>query len=343
MSLPPPRPGRTDPVLVVIPCLNEAAHLEALIERLRADPRAAAHRIVVADGGSTDGSREIVRRIAARAPNVVLLDNPDRLQSAGVNRAVRVHGGDRAWLVRVDAHADYPHAYVSRLIDEAVEVGADSVVVSMLTRSEGGFQTAAAVAQNSVLGAGGSAHRKAGEGRFVDHGHHALTRIDAYRAVGGYDESFVANEDAELDQRLLAYGARIWLSGRTTIGYWPRRTPGALWRQYLRYGEGRARTVLRHRLTPKPRQSLPLLVAPALAILPLAPFAPVLAVPALIWAGACLGFGAVLGLKARAPWAFASGLAAMVMHAAWSFGFWKRLAALRPEPRPSPGLLREIA
>ena len=40
------------------------------------------------------------------------------------------------------------------------------------------------------------------EGHWADHGHHALMRISAFRAVGGYDESFSHNEDAELDYRL---------------------------------------------------------------------------------------------------------------------------------------------
>ena len=40
-------------------------------------------------------------------------------------------------------------------------------------------------------------------------------RIAAFRAVGGYDESFSHNEDAELDYRLRQAGYRIWMTDKT--------------------------------------------------------------------------------------------------------------------------------
>ena len=76
----------------------------------------------------------------------------------------------------------------------------------MRTKGTGLFQKATALAQNSRLGNGGSQHREGGAGRWTDHGHHALMRLDAFRAVGGYDETFSHNEDAELDYRLAAGG-----------------------------------------------------------------------------------------------------------------------------------------
>jgi hypothetical protein len=78
----------------------------------------------------------------------------------------------------------------------------------------------------------------AGQGAFVDHGHHALMEIAAFRAVGGYDPDFAHNEDAELDHRLRAAGYDIWLTGRTAITYFPRRALPALARQYFNFGRG---------------------------------------------------------------------------------------------------------
>ena len=79
---------------------------------------------------------------------------------------------------------------------------ADSVVVSMNAEGSACLQRAAAAAQNSLLGNGGSSHRIRSDGRWVDHGHHALMTTAAFKAVGGYDEAFSHNEDAELDVRL---------------------------------------------------------------------------------------------------------------------------------------------
>lgn len=323
-------------VLIVIPCLDEERHLPALLGPvLRENPGAT---VVVADGGSTDGSRAIVARHAAIHPNLFLLDNPARLQSAGTNLAVRRHSAGHEWLVRIDAHCDYPPGYVAGLVAAARRHDAASVVVPMITRGDGCFQKAAAAAQNSVLGNGGSAHRRMVEGRFVDHGHHALIDLALFRQVGGYDESFSHNEDAEFDLRLGAAGGRIWLEPSLALGYWPRGAPGALFRQYRGYGRGRAMTLARHEVPIKLRQAVPVAVAPVaglglagLALAPVLPPAALLAIPALVWVGLCLSFGLALGAAQKCRCGAAAGVAAMVMHMAWSIGFiGQKLLGPRP-------------
>ncbi|WP_395671351.1 glycosyltransferase family 2 protein [Phenylobacterium sp.] len=321
-------------MLIVIPCLNEERVIAKVIQQILDDDGLADPLVLVADGGSTDASRQIVSDIAKRDHRVRLLANPDRLQSAGVNLAAGMLGGDRPWMVRVDAHADYPPNYVSTLIAEARMTGADSVVVSMDTRGESGFQRAVAAAQNSVLGTGGSAHRLVREGHWVDHGHHALFSLEAFRSVGGYDESFSHNEDAELDLRLTQQGGRIWLTDKARIGYFPRSTPKALWKQYFSYGRGRARTVLKHYTPLKIRQALPLAVAPAVAALALSPLFWAFAIPAMVWALAALSYGLLLGVKQRDATIALSGPAAMIMHLGWSAGFWAQLMSRKPDPRP---------
>jgi len=310
--------------LIVVPTLNEARSVAAIIARMLDDDGLVDPLVVVADGGSDDGTREIVREIAARDPRVRLIANPGRLQSAGLNIAAAV-GGDRAWLVRVDAHADYPKNYASTLIDEAIRMQASSVVVSMLTLGVTPFQRGAAAAQNSRLGAGGSPHRRSGAGRWVDHGHHALFSLGAFQAAGGYDETFSHNEDAELDLRLTRQGERLWLTDKVRIGYYPRRSPLALWKQYFSYGKGRARTALKHYAALKFRQALPLAVAPAVLGLALSPLFWPLALPALAWGLVALGYGAVLALLKGDMAVLLAGPAAMIMHLAWSTGFWTQL------------------
>lgn len=315
--------------LIVVPCLNEAGGIDALLWSLREATDAANLRIVVADGGSTDGSRALIARHARMSGGrVALLDNPQRLQSAGVNRAVRRHGTGCEFVIRVDAHGAVPSDFVETLLDEARATGADSVTCSMLNEGQAPFQRAVACAQSSVLGNGGAAHRLAsGEGAWVDHGHHALMRVDAFGAVGGYDETFRANEDAELDLRLRGAGGRIWLTGRTAVTYHPRGTPAALFRQYWHYGRGRARTVRKHRLVPRLRQLLPLGVAPAVAALGLAGLTPWAALPALAWGLGCVAGGLVVGASLGVRAALLVSLAVAIMHLAWSLGFWRQILA----------------
>ncbi len=305
-------------VLAVIPCLNEAPHLGPLLQQMLADP--SINLIVVADGGSTDGSRAIVREMAA-AQRVVLLDNPDRIQSAGVNRAVLLYGGEHQWLLRIDAHCQYPENYASKLLEAATLHNVPAVVVPMITVGRKGFQKAAAAAQNSVLGTGGSAHRHLSEGQFVDHGHHALMDLRLFRSVGGYCEAMPCNEDAELDHRQRNAGARIWLEPAAAITYFPRGDIASLWKQYRCYGQGRARNLRRHKVRPRLRQLIPLAVLVALGLIALAPLTPMFLLPAASWLLICLGLGFLIGVRAGGGWALLAGVAAATMQLAWAVGF----------------------
>jgi len=327
------QPAVSGRCMVVIPCLNEVDHIGDLIDQLLEPSERLGMKIVVADGGSTDGTRATVREIAVAAPRVVLLDNPRRLQSAALNLAVAEYGHEVDYLIRIDAHGGYPDDYCDQLLEDAHETGADSVVVSMATMGFGPFQKATAAAQNSRLGNGGSPHREGASGHWTDHGHHALMRVEAFRAVGGYDESFSHNEDAELDHRLAAAGYRIWMTDKTVMTYYPRATAAALFRQYLGYGRGRAKNILKHGTQLKPRQAIPLLVLPAVAGMSLAVLSTTALVPAFLWAAACLGYGAWMAVSQRNPHGALAGVSAMIMHLAWSTGFWlEYLKAWRQQP-----------
>jgi GT2 family glycosyltransferase len=318
-------------VLVVVPALNEAVHIRAVLDGLTPFARRTGARIVVADGGSTDGTQAIVRQMARDEPLIALIDNPARLQGAGINLAVRTFGDSAQWLLRIDAHSAYPPDYGDRLLSEARKTGADAVVVRMKAVGQGPLHRLIALAQNSRLGNGGAAHRTAAAGRWVDHGHHALIGIAAFRAVGGYDESFSHNEDAELDHRLRTKGYRLWLTAETGLDYFPRRTLGSLLLQYFRFGRGRARNILKHRAGLGVRQAVVAALAPLVLLAALAPLAPVFALPLAVWLLACLVGGVALAVAGRQPQAVLSGFIAGAMHLAWSAGFWAQtvLATLR--------------
>ncbi len=322
-------------VLIVIPTLNEAAHIRDVIAALhpfrqRAQAAGRLVRIVVADGGSTDATRDIVASDPLHdAGELHLLDNPARLQSAGVNLAVARFGDNADWLVRIDAHARYPDDYCDILLEEAQATGADSVVVAMRTIGQTPFQRAAALAQNSRIGNGGSAHRAGGAGKFVEHGHHALMRVAAFRAIGGYDPTFSHNEDAELDVRLIAAGGKIWMTARTGLEYLPRRSLAPLLRQYRNFGHGRARTLTKHGIWPRLRQCIVIAVLPVVLLALLVVVHPLFALPALLWLLGCLGGGLVLALRGQGLAGLAAGGIAALTHLAWSIGFWRALAGRR--------------
>jgi len=321
-------------VLVVVPTLNEAAHVESVVTGLLAEQASfRAFQVVVADGGSTDGTVGLAEALGRRHPALSVIHNRDRLQSAAINLAVRKFGADADILIRCDAHSQYPEGFCARLIETMTARGADAVVVPMDSRGGGNcVQRAVAWVSNSPIGTGGSAHRAGHRSGFVDHGHHAAFRLDMFRKAGGYDETFSHNEDAEFDCRQRALGGKIYLDGEIRIGYQARSTLAGLWRQYLRYGAGRSRTVRRHPGSARLRQLLVpghlVLTAACLAVAPWAP-------QALLWplfyllllAGTSVGFA----VRHRSACGLLTGPAAAVMHTAWGGGFLGALLRRREQ------------
>ena len=322
-----------DNVLIVIPCLNEILHIEGLVRQIFRAPLPDRRLVVVADGGSSDGTLEILTRLCTEFPDLRVLPNPDRLQAAGINLAVEKYGSGFDYMLRLDAHATYPDNYLERLGQLMIEKGAQSVVVPMTSYGDSAFQKGVASAQNTLLGSGGSAHRLEGRSAWVDHGHHALINLAWFRRIGGYNPAFGHNEDAEMDVRLIRDGGRIWLAGDVAIGYYPRRDPVSLFKQYYRYGAGRSRTVQLHHTPLKLRQLAPISIAPICILALFGWVSWVLEVPALCWAFVAIAFGIYLAVKAKSASVALSGPAAMVMHLAWSAGYWSQI-------RPSKHVVR---
>jgi succinoglycan biosynthesis protein ExoA len=315
-------------VLIVIPSLNEEAHIESVIATLQADRRCREALIVVSDGGSSDQTVAIVERIASSDPRVRVLTTVKHLSiGASVNRAVECFGHGRTWLVRIDAHAGYPKDYASRLVAKATETGASSVAVTMVTRGYTCFQRAAAAAQNSFLGTGGSAHRLPNRGGWIEHGHHALFDLKLFRKIGGYDEEL--GEDTEYDRRLIKSGGRIWLADDIIITYFPRDNTISLFRQYVVHGRTFARTFVRHGAKKRIRHFILPPIAPIVILGFLGALYWPLAVPASAWLLVCLSYGLVLGLRQRDVCVAASGYASIVTQLAWSLGYWWEIISFR--------------
>lgn len=310
-------------IIVAIPALNEEQSIEACLTSL-AQGRPGLDKVsfVVADGGSSDRTRQIVEGLARRNANFELLNNPARLQSAAINTVAEKADASRDILIRADAHAIYPPDFIFNLAETLDETQADSVVVPMDAMGANCFAKAAAWIVDTRLGSGGSAHRGGTSSGWVDHGHHAAMRLERFREVGGYDPSFSHNEDAELDHRIRMSGGRIWLDAGIRLHYRMRATPMALGRQYWNYGRGRARTVLKHHTRPRIRQMIPvanlvLLIVSVLVLL----FSSLGWIWPLLYGAVLIGASLWVAWHQRSICGLWAGIALGMMHNAWAAGF----------------------
>lgn len=310
-----------------MPSLNEEHYISDAIASIAPRDGELDYEILIVDGGSADRTCEVVKQLSRENPRIKLLNNPRRIQSAAMNLAAIAAAPQARYLLRADCHAEYPPAFARHCVETLAKTGVASVVVPMLAVGRTCMQKAIAAAQNSSLGNGGSAHRRISKNRYVDHGHHAAFDRAVFQKLGGYDESFTHNEDAEYDARVLASGRRVYLLGEAPVRYFPRANLWALARQYRNYGWGRANTLMKHRKRPRLRQILPVaallgnVVAVALATLWDTAF---LAIP-LAYVALCMGWSVVLAARERCFCVALSGVAAMVMHMSWALGFLRRL------------------
>lgn len=319
-------------VIVLIPTLNEAAHIATVIAEL-IDGGTSDATILVADGGSTDGTQDIVESLIPNHPQLRLLHNPGRTQAAAINMLLAPEFATFDILIRADAHASYPPRFINDLIKSMSDKEVASVVIPMDAVARSGcFQKGNAWIADSKLGAGGSPHRGGVRSAYVDHGHHAAFTMDSFRQTGGYDVSFRANEDVEYDFRLTQNGHRIWLDSNIRISYFPRATPRSLMKQYFGYGFGRAQTCLKHGIVPKPRQMIPVfhVVLFALSLLIL-PFSALGLLWPLSYMLIVVGAGIVSAIHHRSICGLLGAPALAMMHGAWGLGFLTRLSKGRPQ------------
>ena len=154
-------------VTIAMPCLNEMQYIEACLRSVfEQDYPPDRLEILVADGGSKDGTRELVQRFAAGDGRVVLVDNPGRLQAAGMNAAILRARGDI--VVRMDVHCEYETSFVRKCVEVLERTGAENVGGAARTRARTSFQRAVSAALESPLGVGGSAYRSGLQEGFVD-------------------------------------------------------------------------------------------------------------------------------------------------------------------------------
>jgi glycosyltransferase involved in cell wall biosynthesis len=305
-------------VTIAMPCRNEAGFIESCLRAVQAQtyPRDRIE-ILVADGGSTDGTRQILDRLAAEDPRIRVIDNPQRIQSAGLNHAIRAARGDV--IARMDVHADYAPNYLEKCVEVLARTGADNVGGAARCRAKGTVQRAVCAALQSPLGFGGAAFRDVETEGYVDTLFPGAFRREILDRVGLFDEGAVTNEDAELNQRILQAGGRIYLSREINVYYYPRDSLTGLARQYFRYGQGRARTLLKHGRFTRPSPALPFLALVAAIVSSL--------IVSEVAAAATLLYALVTGIEAarlagrfEAP-ALLTWLAFPIMHVSHGLGF----------------------
>ncbi len=317
-------------VSVVVPCYNEQDTIGLLLDALHNQSFPLAElEVVIADGLSTDRTREAIAAYQASHPELALrvVDNPRKIIPAGVNAAIRAARGE--WIVRLDAHSIPKPTYIERCL-AALQAGCgDNVggVWEIRPGSAGWLAQSIALAAAHPLGAGDARYRVGGQAQAVDTVPFGAFHRSLLEQVGFFDETLLTNEDYEFNVRVRRAGGVVWMDPQISTVYFARSTLGALARQYWRYGYWKARMLRRYPETLRWRQLLPPLFTASLAGLGLLslvwrPVGWLLAAEILAYTLALFTVGLRAAWQKRQP-ALAIGLplAMGTMHLTWGSAF----------------------
>jgi succinoglycan biosynthesis protein ExoA len=231
---------------IILTVRNEAAHIARCLDSLLAlDLGGIDHEILIVDGMSEDGTREIVARfqnkkcktkIANCTHKIKLLDNPKKGVAAGRNIGIRNAKG--GVLVMMDAHARYAPDYVKRCWEVMDKTGSANVggPAVALPGGDSAMAGAIALAHHSPFGLGGGRFRDAAAEGFVETVWPGCFRKAVFDTTGYIDERRSRTEDLEFNTRLRAAGFAIYLSPTIKAWYYCRTTLGETWRQ--RWADG---------------------------------------------------------------------------------------------------------
>ena len=331
-----------DLVTVVVPALNEERFIGDCLDSIRRQEYGNL-QILVVDGGSADGTLDVISRHLAEDDRVELLHSPRRNIPTSLNIALDKARGQ--WLVRVDAHSVVDPAYVRRAVERLREGSWGGVG----GRKDGVGRTpsgrAIAAAMGSRFGVGNSVYHHGTETQQVDHIPFGAYPVALVRQLGGWDEQLVANEDYEFDYRLRKAGMSLLFDPQIVIRWHCRQSMRELFGQYYRYGRGKVDVARMHPESMSIRHYAPpalvayLVVGGLLSWRRPARLLAVLAPYGLAVAAASIETGRRLDSaseRMRVSLAFGA------MHVGWGLGFWSGLmqhgaaADRTAEPEPAP-------
>lgn len=247
-------------VSIIIPCYNEEKRIRTLLDALFAQTHPHDDlEIIIADGHSTDRTREEIAAFQSLHPNLALrvIDNDARSIPAALNRAIEAARGEI--IVRLDAHsAPYPDYVAKSVANLRAGLGQNvGGVWEIRPGAETWVGRGIAAAAAHPLGVGDALYRHATQPAAVDTVPFGCFYRTLWQDLGKFDENLLTNEDYEFNTRIRLSGGRIWLDPSIRSVYFARATLGALAKQYWRYGFWKWQMLRRYPKTLRWRQAIP--------------------------------------------------------------------------------------
>ena len=206
-------------VSAVMAVRNEERHIETALKSLLQQRTPSWElEIIVVDGDSSDGTQEIVKRIASGDSRIKLEINKQRKTPYAFNLGIERAQGE--YICILGAHTTYAQDYIATCLEELKAHAAAGCSGRLITRPAGDGCQARLVAWALAhpFGTSGRSMRTRGAG-FADTIPYPIFLKSTLLEVGGYDTRLHRNQDNDLSQRLRARGYKLYITDRTSCEY----------------------------------------------------------------------------------------------------------------------------
>jgi succinoglycan biosynthesis protein ExoA len=211
-------------ISIVLPCYNEATCINRCLDSILAnDYDFQRVEIIVVDGMSDDGTREIIESYCRRHHFIKLIDNIQRIKPAGNNLGIAASSNE--YILIMDGHTAYPADYIKKVIRGSILTGSDNYggIVEVLPQENTVMGRTLAAANTSPF-AVGNAHYRIGSKkvRQVDTVPFGCFERTLFDRVGMFHPSLPRAEDRDMNARIKAAGGTIYLDPSVKCTYFIR-------------------------------------------------------------------------------------------------------------------------
>jgi len=224
-------------VTIIIPCRNEVSFIQQVlssIDKQQYDLNLV--EVIIIDGNSTDGTKELLAKEQDHKYSLKILNNPDRIVPPALNIGIKAAIGN--YIVRMDAHSEYPENYLPEVVNWHKKLQAANVgtMWTIIPGKESNVARCIAIATAHPFGVGNAYYRI---------GKSEITEVDTvpfgcfhrslFDQIGFFDEEMIRNEDDEFNSRILKNGGKIFLLPHLGIKYYARDSFAKIMKMFYQY------------------------------------------------------------------------------------------------------------
>lgn len=255
-------------ISIVIPVRNEEKGLEKLISQLLMQKGINSQfsmEVLFVDGKSSDKSALIIKTAAKKNKNIKLISNPKKTTPTGLNLGIKNAKGK--YVCILNAHAEVAKDYMFQALRISKLIGADNVGGAWFGVGKNYISNAIALTFCSPYATGIAKSHNPSFSGYVSSVWGGFLTKKTLENIGGFDETFVRNQDDELNFRLIKAGGKIYQSSKIRLKYYVRDSLWQLFKQYYQYGYWRIKFIQKHKQPASLRQIIPILFILAFMIL----------------------------------------------------------------------------